>query len=105
MIKMLNAIDFGNCKTRLSPCNHCNCLRTKTGPISGSGSEAVSLPCPTRSLMLRYPRSLARCGRRSDRSTIPTRSILIRKGRIGVHSGTYGMLRLRCTFNGAPTSL
>jgi hypothetical protein len=56
-----------------------------SGPISGSGSEAGYLPCPTRSLMFRGASLPGRCAQRSDRCTIPTRSILMRKGRSSGH--------------------
>ena len=55
------------------------------GPKSGSGSEASCLPCPTCSPMFRSTRLSAKRARRSDRSTIPTRSIMMRRGRSSKH--------------------
>jgi hypothetical protein len=39
-------------------------MHRRKEPISGSGSEAVSLPCPTQFQMIRSLRRFARCGRR-----------------------------------------
>jgi hypothetical protein len=47
---------------------------TGTGQISVSGSEAGCLPCPTWFLMFRCPNLPGKCGQRSDRCTILTRS-------------------------------
>ena len=52
---------------------------TAAGPISGSGSEAGYLPCPTRSPMFRSALPRVKRSRRSDRSTPPTRSIRTKK--------------------------
>jgi hypothetical protein len=52
----------------------------KRGQISGSGSAASYLPCPTRCLMFRGANRLKWLGRRSDRFMILTRSIQTKKG-------------------------
>lgn len=57
----------------------------ENGPISGSGSEASCLPSPTRFPMFRSTRLSAKRALSSDRPTIPTRSIMMRKGRSSKH--------------------
>ena len=51
--------------------------------------EAGYLPCPTRSLIFRSASLPARCGRRSDRCTIPTRFILTNRGLNGERGPTF----------------
>jgi len=56
---------------------------TEAAHTSEYGSEVVSLPCPTRSPMFRSARLPVTRGRRSDRFTIPTRSIRTKKAPSG----------------------